>query len=66
MPFAGEEPPGVQFEEVPPEVIVGPLIRSRETCVGIPQCGIEARNYRPGMCQIDGCPRLAAAHEVCI
>lgn len=28
-----------------------------ETCTGIAQCATPFRDYRPGKCDLDGCPR---------
>ncbi|MBI4132789.1 MAG: hypothetical protein HY473_01715 [Candidatus Sungbacteria bacterium] len=31
------------------------------TCAGIPQCSIRKKDFRRGMCHIDGCPREETA-----
>lgn len=33
------------------------------TCTGIPQCGIPAKDWRPGTCHLDGCPQAATHHS---
>ncbi|MBI3627535.1 MAG: hypothetical protein HY220_02170 [Candidatus Sungbacteria bacterium] len=46
-----------EFSDLEP--VIAARLAEEGFCPGIPQCGIRAKDYRAGKCDLEGCPRRA-------